>query len=411
MRRMGSRVRGLFLAALASSVLVGVLVACSKSDATPDKSCTGQSGAALTFSGGNDDGFCGTSPSVNCVTTPTTAMANKQLALTFDDGPSGSTLALSAYLKSQGIRAAFFVNGHCFGPNVGSFPQCQQNTAATPADIFNQVLADGHIVENHTQDHNDLACPAEGSCYSGPGYPNTVVGNAALIKEISDTDTIVSPFIQYNRFLFRAPYGRWSAHDYTILHASAMDKYYGPVKWDIGGAMTCANGTTTCADNIAGSYAADWDCWENLDGFGVKTTAQCATRYMQEISFRQRGIVLFHDADYGDVTNHSLTSGKGNSIDMVKLLIEGNAGLGMTGLKAQGYTFIRVDEVPDIAAALPAIPDAGPDASGDAASDASEGGAADAGSSSSSSSSSSSGSMPDTTPPAPSSSAPNPCAP
>src|SRR5262249_51579766 len=55
----------------------------------------------------------------------------------------------------------------------------------------------------------------------------------------------------------------------------------------------------------------------------------------------------------------SLTSGKGNTIDMVKYLIEGNAALGVSGLKARGYTFLRLDEVPDIAAALGSPPTGG----------------------------------------------------
>ena len=64
MRMMASRVRVAILAALGSSMLLGAVVACSKSDTTTDKSCTGESAAALTFSGGQDDGYCGTSPSV-----------------------------------------------------------------------------------------------------------------------------------------------------------------------------------------------------------------------------------------------------------------------------------------------------------------------------------------------------------
>jgi hypothetical protein len=52
-----------------------------------------------------------------------------------------------------------------------------------------------------------------------------------------------------------------------------------------------------------------------------------------------------HDADYGDVANHSLTSGQGNTIDMVKYMVP--------LLKQQGYSFVRLDEVPDLAAAFP----------------------------------------------------------
>jgi hypothetical protein len=111
------------------------------------------------------------------------------------------------------------------------------------------------------------------------------------------------------------------------------------VKWDFGGAMT-------------GSYAADWDCWQNTNGYGVMTTQQCGDRYMREIADVGRGIILMHDADYGNPSNHDVRNGKGNTIDMVKYLIDGNAALGVSGLAARGYTFVRLDEVPDIAASL-----------------------------------------------------------
>jgi peptidoglycan/xylan/chitin deacetylase (PgdA/CDA1 family) len=378
---------------MTASLVAAGLAACSKTDAPPEKSCSGAE--ALSFVTGNNNGFLGDT------------LAAKQLVLTFDDGPGSQSGALAAYLKTKGIRATFFVNGHCVGADVGDFTQCQQNAAATPADLFAPIVAAGHIVGNHTQDHADLSSTVE--------FPLGAAGDMAIAKELSDTDTVIAPFVSNGRFLFRAPFGAWSARDYTVLHASPMDKYVGPVKWDIGGAMT---GPKNGSDDAAGHYAADWDCWQNADGYGVKTTAQCARRYLREIDARGKGIVLMHDADYGDVANHALTSGKGNTIDMVKLLLEGDAGLGITGLLAKGYTFVRLDEVPAIAAKLPAIPDAGADAAKDAGDSGADPDAGLDASSSSSSSSSSSGGSSGTTPPqstatppaTPPSSPPDPCA-
>jgi hypothetical protein len=82
------------------------------------------------------------------------------------------------------------------------------------------------------------------------------------------------------------------------------------------------------------------------------TTQQCGDRYMREIVDVGRGIILMHDADYGNPSNHDVQNGKGNTIDMVKYLIDGNAALGVSGLAARGYTFVRLDEVPDIAASV-----------------------------------------------------------
>ena len=241
-------------------------------------------------------------------------LAAKQIALTFDDGPGSQTLVLSAYLKSEGIRAAFFVNGHCFG--AGN--PCG-NPGLTPAQVFTQVIADGHIIANHTQDHYDLTSPAY--------FPNGVAGDTAIVNELASTDAIIAPYVDHNRFLFRPPYGAWNARDENVLDPTDMDKYVGPVRWDIGGQMT---GTD------AAGFAADWDCWQNLDGFGVKTTSQCATRYLNEIHAAGHGITLMHDSDNGNMPNHDVNVGKGNSIDMVKLLVP--------LLKAQGYTFVRLDD-------------------------------------------------------------------
>ncbi len=307
---------------------LGVLAACSGDQlapppAQPDgkKVCSGAQ--ALT-----DDAFTGLS------------LAPKQLALTFDDGPGSQTLALSAYLKSEGIPVAFFVNGHCFAPDT----PCG-DPGLSPAQVFTQVVADGHIIANHTQDHYDLT--------SATMFPNGATGDNAIVAELANTDAIIAPYVDHNRFLFRPPYGAWNVRDEDVLDPTPMDKYVGPVRWDIGGGMT---GTD------ASGFAADWDCWQNLDGFGVKTTAQCAARYLNEIKAVGRGITLMHDADYGNIGNHNVNVGKGNTVDMVKMLVP--------QLKALGYTFVRLDQVPTINAALPPIPPPPPDAGKDASSEA-----------------------------------------
>ncbi|HEX7603111.1 MAG TPA: polysaccharide deacetylase family protein, partial [Polyangiaceae bacterium] len=273
-----------------------------------DRRDTGESKSGISFPLGNNDGYCASNPSAEC--SHGTPVAAKQLVFTFDDGPASQTLVLSSWLKSQGIRATFFVNGMNFG--------------SSPGAVLSQLVADGHLVGNHTQDHPDLTLPT--------------LSDSAIVQELADTDAIIAPYVASGHFVFRAPYGSWSARDYTVLHASAMNKYVGPVKWDITG-------------------GGDYDCWQNLSGNGVLTTKQCGDRYLQEIANVGRGIVLMHDADYGNVSNHNLTSGQGNTIDMVKYMVP--------LLKQQGYSFLRLDEVPDIAAAFPAGgTDAGTDAGG-----------------------------------------------
>jgi peptidoglycan/xylan/chitin deacetylase (PgdA/CDA1 family) len=252
-----------------------------------------------------------------------TSLGAKQIALTFDDGPASRTEELSAYLASQGIKAGFFVNGK----NVSSYP-----------NALAKIVADGHVVGNHTHDHFDMT--------DKNVFPVNATGNAKLVNELAATDSLIAPFVPSGRFMFRAPYGAFDARDYNVLSASAMDKYVGHIGWDVGSARTATT-------------AADWACWQYNPQL---TTKGCGDLYLKEIQSVDHGIVLMHDADYGNPQNHSTTSGLGNTVDMVKYLVP--------LLKAQGYTFVRVDAVPAVASALPplVVADAGADSSPDAGS-------------------------------------------
>jgi hypothetical protein len=42
------------------------------------------------------------------------------------------------------------------GASVYQSGQCQQDASASPSDIVGKLVADGHLVANHTQDHFDL---------------------------------------------------------------------------------------------------------------------------------------------------------------------------------------------------------------------------------------------------------------
>lgn len=238
-----------------------------------------------------------------------TSLGPKQLALTFDDGNGSRTIELATYLESEGIRAGFFVNGM----------RC-----ADHGHVLEALVAHGHVIGNHTQDHLDLTDTGV--------FPNDASGNAALVDQLARTDVLIAPYVPSSRFMFRAPYGAWNARDQQVLSASSMDKYVGHIGWDVGGARTQ-------------TFGADWACWQDDPKL---TSRACGDLYLNEIDAVGRGIVLMHDADYGDPANHALDSGLGNTVDMVKYLVP--------RLKALGYTFVRVDEVPEIANVLPPLP-------------------------------------------------------
>ena len=245
-----------------------------------------------------------------------TSLAAKRLSLTFDDGPGDRTAELSTYLKNQGIRATFFINGGRVAATALPNPNGVTPTANAAA-ILDQI-ADGHLLANHTTTHRDV----------------TGVPAGQLVQELSETDAYVAARIPANRFLFRAPFGSWNASAYNTLHASAMDKYVGPVYWEAGG----------ISDGYP-SAAADWACWQGqlkntngtpANGTGYATTAQCGDAYITEINAFNKGIVLLHDP-YGWAQGHT--------VDMVKYMVP--------KLKAAGYTFVRLDQVPAIATQLP----------------------------------------------------------
>lgn len=277
------------LLALLTFASAGALVNCSSSSSSdPPPSCTGTQ--ALT-----DLGIRGSS------------IAPKTFALTFDDGPGPRTKQLSSFLKAEGIQAAFFVNGRSMGPDAG--------------EILQQLVADGHLVANHTETHQSLT----GTATATPRPADTII-----LDEIAQTDAKIAPYVTTQRWLFRPPFGDYDATTHAALASTPMNKYVGPVLWDIGDRM-----------DEAGGYAADWDCWQDGSDGKRLTMEACGDLYLTEMKRAGRGIVLMHDPYFNE-----LDPNQAGTVDMVMYLVP--------LLKAEGFTFTRVDLVPDIAKLLPA---------------------------------------------------------
>jgi len=271
----------MILGVVALSALV-TLVNCKTKTTTEDKTCSGAAALTATV-------FKGSS------------LAPKTLALTFDDGPGDRTSELSLYLKEQGIEAGFFVNGMRIDANAGP--------------ILQGLIDDGHIVANHTENHLSLTGVTDGK-------PRPTAEQ--VIAEIEQTDTKIAPYVPTQRWLFRPPYGDFDQTTLDVIAPTPMNKYVGPISWDIGDRMDQAN-----------SKAADWDCWQDGTDALRLTVQQCGDLYLAEIKHAGRGIVLMHDPYFNE-----LDPNKGGTVDMVKYLVP--------LLKAEGFTFARVDKVPDI---------------------------------------------------------------
>jgi peptidoglycan/xylan/chitin deacetylase (PgdA/CDA1 family) len=172
-------------------------------------------------------------------------LEDKQLILTFDDGPGSKTPELLKFLKEKNIKATFFVTGTLAKSNLR---------------ILDQMQKDGHIIGNHTLTHA-LPMPT----------------GQRLLKEIQDAHKIIKPFSNSDVYYFRPPGGAWDASDATTTAIPELKAYIGPIFWDIGG-------------QLANGHAADWNCWT-----AGLTPAECSAGYVREAKARRKGIVLMHD--------------------------------------------------------------------------------------------------------------------
>ena len=120
------------------------------------------------------------------------------VALTFDDGPSGtSTPVLLEGLRKRGVRATFFV--------VGENVEKGEN-----AQILREMSADGHLIGNHTYNHVQL----------------DKISKEAAKEEIETTNQKIFEITGVYPAWLRPPYGEWRKN---------LDFYVEmfPVLWDV----------------------------------------------------------------------------------------------------------------------------------------------------------------------------------
>src|SRR5690606_20185718 len=92
--------------------------------------------------------------------------------------------------------------------------------------------------------------------------------------------------------------------------------------------------------------AADWDCWQDgSDGKRVPMKT-CGDLYITSIKRAGWGIVLLHDPYFNEDDPE-----QEGTVEMVMYMVP--------ILKEEGFEFVRVDKIPEIAALLPPLPDEG----------------------------------------------------
>lgn len=165
------------------------------------------------------------------------------------------------------------------------------NRLAGNESLVARIQSEGHLIGNHTYTHSNLTETRD------------------VVAEVRKADELISPYITGNMFLFRAPYGAFDGNIAARLNSAGISKYVGTIDWDIG-------------DSGSDQYTSDTECWAR----GL-TEMECAEIYLKEIRFREKGIILFHDS-------------YDKTVAMIEIIIP--------QLIAEGYSFVRLDEVPNI---------------------------------------------------------------
>ncbi len=125
---------------------------------------------------------------VDCSLTPC-------VALTYDDGPSDLTPGILDALAAHRATATFFVIG--------------QKVASHTATV-QRMIADGHLVENHTWSH--------------PSLPKLT--DAQIASQLRDTTAAIEAATGQTVTLFRPPYGEYTARVLSVAGLPA-------ILWDV----------------------------------------------------------------------------------------------------------------------------------------------------------------------------------
>ncbi len=127
------------------------------------------------------------------------SLAEKKVALTFDDGPHPIyTPRILDLLDEYSVTATFFV----IGQNVANYP-----------DAFQKILESGCEIGNHTYHHKNVSNMSE----------------ADIREELELTEAAISEFTNITPTLLRPPEGSFSKH----LEKVCLEKKYDVILWSI----------------------------------------------------------------------------------------------------------------------------------------------------------------------------------
>lgn len=101
----------------------------------------------------------------------------KEVALTFDDGPTEFTPKFLDILKENNVKATFF----CIGKQIEKYPE-----------TFQRIIAEGHAIGNHTYSHSNQT-----------GFLSAL----KMVEEIEKCDEVMLTSGNCKTYLYRPPFG------------------------------------------------------------------------------------------------------------------------------------------------------------------------------------------------------------
>jgi len=112
---------------------------------------------------------------INSITQKRTKI--KEIALTFDDGPTELTPKFLDLLKEKNIQATFF----CIGKQIEKYPE-----------TFRRIIAECHTIGNHTYSHSN-----------NTGF----LSSSKMIEEIEKCDEVIAKIGNIKTNFYRPPFG------------------------------------------------------------------------------------------------------------------------------------------------------------------------------------------------------------
>ena len=194
----------------------------------------------------------------------------KPIALTFDDGPYGSpTERILEDLRHEHIHATFFLIG--------------KNALKSPNEV-KEILADGHVIGNHSFDHS---------------HELATMASSSLIENTDRAESAIAGIAGVHPLLYRPPYGSVSP---SMLHTIKSLGYVVSM-WTVD--------------------PRDWDASNT-------SSEMIIDKILARV--QPGSIILLHDG-----RDTQINYPRENTVNALQYLIE--------ELKKRGYTFVTMDKL------------------------------------------------------------------